>query len=184
LLLAILACFDQPYSAMTPLQALQSRSAQLLLLLVLGYIALRDHHEERRLIEQAPVSSYHLRPTLPKSVSGALLLLDLKNSERLFNDGRKLGKGGELVDRALSFLWSGVNAGGGQVLRSDGDAILVFFDSSVHANPVKAALEAACEADQRAAEYCAQLNETLKPDTPYVLSFRGGIGQGRIRPIW
>ncbi len=159
-------------------RAIFSRAAHLVVMVLLGAIALRDYREERRLIERMPVSRYHRKPQLPESVSGAVLIVDLKGSERLFRAGAESGEGGARVEACLSHLWSAAIACGGTVLQTEGDSLRVFFDEADCPSPALSALRATDEMTRRLWAIADQFGGGGP------IHFRGGMAVGRIRPIW
>ncbi|MBI3558731.1 MAG: hypothetical protein HY074_20885 [Deltaproteobacteria bacterium] len=154
------------------------------LLLVLGALALRDYHEERLLLQKAPVSPYHRHTVIPDSVTGAMLVIDLKNSERLFRAGSELGRGGELVDICISHLSEVAAELKGLVIQTEGDFIRVFFDSAVVANPSQTAINACDAVFKRLQSLQGQLQMQFLLRHEIQLEFRAAIAVGSIRPVW
>ncbi|HTL12884.1 MAG TPA: hypothetical protein VL588_10375 [Bdellovibrionota bacterium] len=165
-------------------QLLWRQSGHLAVLSFLGFIALADYKKERQLIEKVPISPYHRRPTLPESVGGALLVVDLKGSEALFRDSAQIGRSGELVEICLSHMWAAVVECGGVVLHTEGDALRALFDDQVHANPVLSAIRATDGIAAALERLGPQLMGKFHLEHEVKLGFRGGIALGQVRPVW
>jgi hypothetical protein len=151
---------------------------EVVLALFLGFIALSDYRTQYEMVEKTPVSPYHKRATLPESVAGVLVMLDLKNSERIFRSS--LGESDPFqMPSIISAIWVAIAEFGGVVIKAEGDEVIAFFDQEQSENPLANAL--------RAADACqVRLEELSRQGTRYVpaLEYRAGISYGQIRPIW
>lgn len=145
----------------------------------LGFIALSDYRTQYEMVEKTPLSVYHKRPSLPESVSGLLVMLDLKNSEQIFRSTLD-GNTPFQMPAIISMIWSAIAESGGVVIKAEGDEVIAFFDDEKHPNPLRSALEASdrcyLRLQQVAKENDASANATI--------CFRMGMAAGRIRPIW
>ncbi len=166
-------------------RALLSRFAHLGLVLLLGGVALLEYREQQKMIEKTPVSPYHRRPILPESVSGVVMVVDLKNSERLFRTGALGGQSGQLVEACLSRLWAAVIKSEGMILQTEGDLLRAFFDSEVCKNPLLSALSASNQMKRELDILVQQMRAQgiVDQDFPEV-EFRAGLSAGQIRPVW
>ena len=172
------------YYAFT-LRVLFANFGQFALLVLLGVIATRDYREERALIEKTPTSVYHRRPSLPERLHGAVLVVDLKNSERLFRLGAHRGEAGSMVEACLSHLWSAAIAEGGVVLQTEGDQLRAFFDSDEHAEPAASALRAADRMSEKLQELAERFaDQGFAAEGRPSIDFRGGVAIGEIAPVW
>jgi hypothetical protein len=164
---------------------LTNGSEEFFLILYLAGIALREFGEQEKLIAKTPVSRYHRLPQLPERVNGALLVVDLKNSELLFRLGAREGDAGKLVDTCVSHLWTAVMENGGVVLQTEGDAIRALFDQETCPDPVAAALRTT----DRMAQELALVDGRIRSEHAAAaemprLAFRGGVAVGAVKPIW
>lgn len=165
--------------------ALTSGGEGFLLILFVGGIALREFGVQEQLLSRTPVSPYHRRPSLPERVRGALLVVDLKGSERLFRWGAQEGDAGKIVGSCVSHLWTAVTDHGGIVLQTEGDGLRAFFDADSCPDPLAAALGST----DAMARNLREVDGWIRSEYPIAASmpplrFRGGIAQGEIRPVW
>jgi len=166
-------------------QAISSRFAHFIILFLLGSIAMREYKEEKKLLERAHVSRYHRMDPLPQFISGAMLSVDLKGSERLFQISAKNEEMGNLVETCVSHLWSTVLANGGIVLQTDGDGLKAFFDKTDCKNPIQSALLTTDMMKTRIDEFRQQLQyQEIIPSENFPIEFRAGIALGEIKPTW
>lgn len=166
-------------------QALASRFGHFVILFLLAGLAMREYGEEKKLLQRAHVSKYHRLKILPEKISGALLAVDLKGSERLFKISADSPEHGGLVEMCLSHLWSAVIANKGTVLQTEGDGLKAFFDDQDCGDSVAAALAATEQMKGRLEAFLQELKEKeIVPGENFSLDFRGGISKGELRPSW
>jgi hypothetical protein len=164
-------------------QAFTSRFTHFSVVLMLAITAMREYREERKLLDKSPISKYHRKNPLPGPLKGALLCIDIKNSERLFRLSAETGDAGRIVEGCLSHLWSAVLAHQGTVLSTEGDGLRAFFDGDECTSPARSALLAVDQMQARLDEYALQLRDQgFSLDS--FLSFRAGLVLGEIKPIW
>jgi hypothetical protein len=162
-----------------------SKMGQFGLVFYLILIAVLDFREQKLLYEKTPISRYHRRTVLPEKVSGAILIVDLKNSELLLHMGAKSGESGKWVESCLSYMWTAVIHNGGIVLMTEGDQLRAFFDDEHCANSILSALKATDEMGENLALLEKQLEQHFNGgETLPQITFRGAIASGEIRPVW
>lgn len=168
-------------SAFVSLQGIVfGRSSPIFLLVYLAAVALFELGSEHKLVKSTPISPFHRRPVLPPSVPGALLSVDLKNSERILRQGARVGEAGRFTQDCLSLLWEAVSGHGGVVLQTEGDALVALFPLESCPEPARAALAAA---DSMAVSL-RELATKVPGAGGAALAFRGSIVEGEVRPVW
>ena len=60
-----------------------SKIGHFIIIAYLGSIGLAEFRDQKLLIEKTPISPYHRLEHLPERLHGAILVIDLKNSEAL-----------------------------------------------------------------------------------------------------
>jgi hypothetical protein len=167
-----------------PAWAIFDRFAHFAALLFICAVVMREYREQELLVAKTPISEYHRRSVMPERLEGVVLTVDIKRSEWLFRAGARLGDSGKLVGTCLSHLWSAVSDNHGFVLQTEGDQLRAFFPREACQVPAQSALRATDEMQERLGHVARQFREQgVMPDDA-VLSFRGGIAEGGIRPIW
>lgn len=163
-----------------------SQFLQVGLVAILGGVVLFEYQQDRELIENIPVSDYHRLPELPKSLSGEVLLIDLKESEALTRISLSQGRSSnELVSLCLSKICNEIIEARGTILATEGDMVSAFFDSSRFRYPNKAALEAVDRIKAALSQLRLRaIEEGLLPSEHGALNYRGALASGYIRPIW
>lgn len=161
------------------------RFMNVVMALYLAAVVLADYTEAEKLLEQSPVSDFHRRPQLPECLSGVLLVIDLKKSEGLIRTGAARGDSGELVNLALSHMWTAVTRHQGNVLQTEGDSLMVFFDYQGKRDPIVRALYAVEKVVRRLDTLTEQFiqREFLPKEGPR-LQFRAAMVMGDVKPIW
>ena len=185
-LLAIAALFPIEHLLNTGLlRAFVWRMSHLGVVAVMGHSAIREYREQKRLFKKSPISKFHRSLDLVKEISGALLSLDLKNSEELFSLGKLENEPGKFVSICISRIWAIVDAAGGTVLVTDGDAIKAFFPDGTSAHSALKAIlmseKISSELDQ-IADQLKSIHGSLSKD--WQIQFRAGLATGKIRPVW
>lgn len=161
-----------------------SRFSHFAIVFLFGAMAMIEYKEERHLLEKSPVSRYHRMKKMPEKLSGALLAVDIKNSEKLFRLSAQSGEAGKIVETCLSHLWASVIACGGTVLQTDGDGLRAFFDKQENAAPALAALRATDLMEKNLMVFCSQLQDQGILEAGTCVPFRAGISCGEIKPSW
>lgn len=166
-------------------EALRFRVGHLAVVLLLSVLALQEYRAQKYLIEKTPVSPYHRRPILPESLHGAILSIDLRNSEFLSRLGAEHFEAGLLVGECLSHMWTAVTSQGGVILRTEGDGLLAFFDSANRAFPVLHASRAVQEISSTLPFLREKIQSAQDLGGQDIhLGFRAGLALGSIRPVW
>lgn len=144
----------------------------------------RDVWNAWRLVQETPVSRFHRLPELATQIDGWILMLDLRGSELWFRKSAEFGSGGSVVSATIASLWSAVQAGGGQVMQSEGDSLLVLFDDKDNTGAVCLA-QALAAIDSCLQDFTLRLRETL-PEGAFLpaLSVRTAAVRGSVRPTW
>lgn len=167
------------------LRELVWRSCHFGLVFMMFLVVLREFREQRLSFMRSPVSKYHRRIPLPESLSGILLVIDLKSSElfsRLRIEVMQTGNGTSLY---TSPLWTSLAAEGGTVLSTDGDQVKVFFDAADDSAPLLRALKGVDSLHRYLANLSFQLaGFGLMPEGHSGIAFRAGLAAGEIRPHW
>ncbi|MGZ3691182.1 MAG: hypothetical protein ACXVAX_06750 [Pseudobdellovibrio sp.] len=154
------------------------------LIVFLGYIALVDYRHQSQLIKRIPLSEYHRRTQLPERIRGAVVILDLKNSEKYFSYAKQMIGFESVMPTVLSHIWSGINKSGGTILKAEGDEVVAFFESHEHANPVLSALTAMDQIAVQLKNYSEEIQCQYEGFDNQSLHFRAAVALGEIRPIW
>lgn len=156
----------------------------LVLVLFLGLLALLDYYQQNKLVKRIPISTYHRRAQLPTKLTGAVVMVDLKNSETYFSLASQLDGNEGIVPTALSHIWTAVNESGGTILRAEGDEVVAFFENVVGENPVQNALMAMDGVAAHLKDYNDELRSRYVELAEQQLHFRAAIAIGDIKPIW
>jgi len=160
------------------------RFMNLILVLYLSAVILKDYREQEKIIERSPVSAYHRRPSLPTELSGIVLVVDIKRSEFLIRAGSEWGNAGELVNTGLSHMWSAATSNEGTVLHSEGDAITVFFEHERRAAAPRA-YRTVQDVANALGRFVDQLQDRgVKLGTTDEIHFRATLVEGVVRPVW
>ena len=162
-----------------------SRIGETILVFYFFGLVILDFKDQKKLLEKTPISKYHRRTSLPVKVSGALLTVDLKNSEQLFNLGAQIGESGKLVETCLTHMWTAILNNQGTILATEGDLLRAFFDQDECTSPILSAILSTNEMTK----YLALLQEQFESHSSVStgiakITFRGSIATGEIRPIW
>ncbi len=171
-------------SLSTPL--LEIHWSRFLMIFHLGYWATflaRDYRQSVLLTETFPVSKYHRAGSLPQKIEGYLLSIDLKSSEKWFRRGTELNKGGSFVHLVISHIWQEMQRTGGIVIQSEGDSLLVWFESKSF--QLKDAMDAIFTLDETLLSLTTRLSDSF-PELADLDSFqfRGALVEGAVRPAW
>lgn len=156
----------------------------LLLVMFMGYLALLDYRQQSRLVRRIPLSIYHRRPELPERLEGAVVMVDLKNSENYFAYARQTAGFESVMPTVLSHIWTAINQGGGTVLKAEGDEVVAFFEAGGAENPLQGALESMDRIALQLKIYSDELRSQYEGLEKYDLHFRGAVALGEIRPTW
>ena len=153
------------------------------IVMMLALISLGEYREQRRLARRTPLSKYHRRHPLPEKIEGALLVVDLKNSEHLSRASAEMGESGGLMHLCATHLWAAAIKHRGVVLQTDGDQIKAFFEQGECEVPLVSALRAVDEMNACLHALAQQLKDQgVLSDETRSLHFRGGLAWGEIRP--
>lgn len=138
-----------------------------------------------RIFETTSISPFHKLSPLPESVSGVIINLDLKSSEKLFRTGAHEEVGGTIVSTVLSQIWGRFAASGATVMQSSGDDILLIYpDTQLHEDPL-IWYKTLCQVHEELQLIAQQLADT-QPElaTLKCLEFRAAASKGSVRPLW
>lgn len=157
----------------------------IMLVLYLAIVLLSEVRHQEELVATTPVSAYHKMSTLPEKVHGAILTIDVKNSESFFKIDSSEGSHINWIGlwRAQSYLV--ISKLGGVVLQKKGDEIQVFFDSDRMDRPELMALRAfdeICTASKNLG-LAMEHNEVMK-GLEINFCIRASLVMGEIKPIW
>jgi len=156
----------------------------LMLVLFLGLLALTDYYQQNKLVKRIPISPYHRRSQLPAKLSGAVVMVDLKNSETYFTLASQVDGSANIVPAALSHIWTAINEKGGTILRAEGDEVVAFFESVEGESPVENSLTAMDNVAKHLNIYNNELQARYTELSNQKLHFRAAIALGDIQPIW
>jgi hypothetical protein len=129
-----------------------------------------------------PISSYHRRTTLPKSVEGSILMIDLKNSEQLFRQGAEMNHGGSIMSVVLSSIWSYFKQEGLIIIQGEGDSILALWEKDKNDSSEKI-LKTILGLDL----FMRSISENLMDNGVSLensIFYRAAITEGAVKPIW
>ena len=145
----------------------------------LGILALLDYQQKSQQLERSPISEYHKRPNLPESISGILMVLDIKNSESFFRNSSGHPENEAIMPLVMAQLWRTLVKYEATILKAEGDEVIAFFDAQKIENPSSKAL-VACE------HALAELNGFFRTKTKIDadIQFRVALTKGKIQPIW
>ncbi len=159
------------------------RFMNLILVLYLAAVILKDYRTAEKILEHSPISPYHRRPVLPTELAGVLLVVDIKRSETLAHASSEWGNAGELIHIGLSHMWSAAISNEGTVLQSDGDAITVFFERD--GKTLLRAYKAIQEISKSLERFVEQLQDRgVQLGHTEQLRFRATLVEGLIQPVW
>lgn len=156
----------------------------LALVVFLGMIALSDYRQQNRLIKKIPTSSYHRQMPLPEKLTGVVMILDLKNSEKYFDYAKQTMGFEAVLPSVLSHIWSVINKTGGAILKAEGDEVVAFFEMSSHENPLASALQSCDKISKQLALYSEEIQAQYDGFENQSLHFRAAISFGELKPIW
>jgi hypothetical protein len=154
------------------------------LVIFLGMIALSDYRHQSRLIKKIPTSNYHRQMPLPEKLSGAVMTIDLKNSEKYFDYAKQTMGFESVLPSVLSHIWSVINQAGGAILKAEGDEVVAFFENSSHENPLMSALQACDRISKQLNLYSEEIQAQYDGFENQYLHFRAAISFGDLKPIW
>lgn len=138
-----------------------------------------------RIFETTSISPFHKLSPLPESVSGVVINLDLKGSEKLFRTGASEDVGGTIVSTVLSQIWGRFASTGATVMQSSGDDILLIYpDSDVGSEP-HLWYKTLCEVHEELQLIAQQLADSHPElSTMRRIEFRAAVSRGAVRPLW
>lgn len=150
-----------------------------------AFVLLQEMRQQSLLVERIPVSEYHRMSELPPRLKGAVLTIDMKNSEALFRMSSDDSEGVNWVGLWRSHAYLIFSEYDGTVLQKKGDEVQIFFDGEKHESPELAAFRAFCAlvaASRRLETSLASADLTLLGSLRFRL--RGSLVAGAVRPIW
>lgn len=156
----------------------------LALVVFLGMIALSDYRQQNRLIKKIPTSNYHRQMPLPEKLTGVVMILDLKNSEKYFDYAKQTMGFESVLPSVLSHIWSVINQAGGAILKAEGDEVVAFFEVSSHENPLMSALQSCDRISKQLNLYSEEIQAQYDGFENQSLHFRSAISFGDLKPIW
>jgi hypothetical protein len=122
---------------------------------------------------------------LPARVAGALLVIDLKNSEAFFRDRARRGLEVDQVATWRLTMRVAIEQAGGVVILTKGDEIISLFDENHRESPILRALSATREMARLSATLSADLAaQGQLPAGLEGIHFRGALTTGALRPGW
>ena len=156
----------------------------LLMVMLLGLFALFDYRQQNKIIEKIPISQYHRLDPLPTCLTGAVVVIDLKNSEKIFKLSGKTAESDQVMPQVLSHIWTSIHQSQGSILRAEGDEVIAFFDAEKIANPIESAFLAMDLLAKNLESVSAEIRSQLNFSESIELKFRAAVALGQIRPIW
>ncbi len=158
---------------------------QILLVVFLGFIAVREYRHNMLLADRTPLSEYHQHAKLPERVHGLLLVVDLKCSEPFYRHRAEHGESANLVGVWRSHIYTSASKFGGIVIHKKGDEVAVLFDAEKRTHPASDALQAAIEM-ARASNLLAAgyVGQNILPADAEGFHFRAAITTADLKPVW
>lgn len=162
------------------------RVVNVALLAGLAAIVVHDYRQQDLFVRRAPLSKYHQRAELPERVQCVLATVDLKRSESLYRYGAMSGVGGACVVEIVSKFYRHVTDAGGEVLQTEGDSLMFFFDCETTAGAVDRAVTAVRALDRILRKHLEEQSRLARPISgvpfPADLRLRAALDRGAIRP--
>ncbi|MBI3555766.1 MAG: hypothetical protein HY074_05850, partial [Deltaproteobacteria bacterium] len=161
------------------------RVSDLLLIYVVAAIVFSEYRDRERQLAAAPGSEYHKRPVLPEQVIGAILTVDLKNSEPLYKMRAESSSDQHPVVQWRTHMNAAILRCSGTIIRNKGDEISVLFDQSKTRNPAATAMNAALEIFHASSRLEDEFRlQGLLPPGVAGLRCRISVVEGALRPIF
>jgi hypothetical protein len=161
------------------------RVSDLVLLYVVGAIVFSEYRDRERQLESAPGSEYHKRAVMPDRVAGAILTVDLKNSEPFYRSRAMAASDVQAIVQWRSHMNAAILRFSGCVIRNKGDEITVLFDELKVRQPAVAAMRAAKEISEASSRLETEFRlQGLLPKGVAGLKCRIAVVEGEIRPIF
>ena len=138
-----------------------------------------------RIFETTSISPFHKLSPLPESVSGIIINLDLKGSEKLFRTGANEEVGGTIVSTVLSQIWGRFASTGATVMQSSGDDILLIYPDEDFSTEPGLWYKTLCEVHEELQLIAQQLADSHPElSTLRRIEFRAAVARGAVRPLW
>lgn len=147
---------------------------------ILAVMMVAEYRRQINFVNRSPISKYHQLAKSLSEIKCWVVSIDLKNSEKLFRIGADMGIGGSLVKKLMFHLSNIINGKGGELISSEGDAILFFIPDSLSntTTSLKITFDLCVELEKALKEYLKMTELT----GDYEL--RIALDSGIIRPIW
>ncbi len=129
-LLALIQAFQAQWTASPGMITAFTRQTPLLAVLTITYILLQEFREQSLQFESVPLSRFHRMNPVPDSVSGYVMDIDLKGSERLYKAAAGLPNQNALVQPYIEAWMTIARLNGGEVISFEGDMIRVLYEDS------------------------------------------------------
>ncbi len=149
--------------------------------LLLGCMAtlfLHDFRKQEEFASKSSVSKHHLRAELRSEIPCIAISVDLKQSEAIYRS-EQLTKGNKnsLISDVIADFYDLVLTKGGDVVQTEGDAILFFFERTN--TSAAEALAVLRSMNLKLEQFSKKISENNQ-----VIKFRAAIEVGAIRPAW
>lgn len=133
-------------------------------------------------LQKIPISKFHKHSSLPKRVTGQILMLDLKNSEFLFRQQHARNDGSSIMNNVLSNIWALLTESGLTIIQGEGDSILALWPDEDKISTSKK-IRSLFDLQNLLHNIHRQL-ALEKINMPQGLFFRAAILEGSVKPIW
>ncbi len=155
-----------------------------LLILTLSYVIISEYRENELIIEKNPLTKYHRYPYLGRKISGLLLSIDLKKSEKLYRKRAELEGDQTLVSQWRVLMIQRIKDFGALYLQSKGDEIIIFFDRDEFDQVQDKALELLDNLKNDSESFRVRKLTLGKISQEISFKFRSSIVEGQIRPVF
>ena len=133
------------------------------LLAILSSAVVHEYQRQELQFRKTLVSKYHLRAKLPELLKVVLVGIDIKGSEKIDHNN---------VQRTIDSLGQAILRKGGELIQTEGNAILFALPYQGETPPIETAVHIISK--------CA----TLARAQEVAMNFRAAMSVGEIRPIW
>ncbi len=155
------------------------------LVLVLSFVLLREWYYQSQFVTKVPISSYHRNPIMPEKIDGALIHINLKQTDYLLRYQPTSKKSTDIIHECLTLLWSAAADYGGTIIETEGDSLVAFFENTAITPSLDGAINAALLAKKELEELESQIRKSDPIHTQnWHIGFRAAISVGSIKPVW
>ncbi len=140
-----------------------------------------EFRAQQNQLENHPVSIYHKRSIIPESLTGSVLSIDIRNSERIFQIDSTHQE--SKMTTIISEICREITSRDGVILETNGDGAIAFFENSENHQSSALALDSVQQIKIALDRFAIELNsgsEIGRLD----IGFRAAVTTGSIKPIW